>query len=237
MPVTVDAQPQAGLEPLDNLMGQEVDLTGFSTFLNLPDPSPFLSNVLNSQFNILDDSFELPDNLFESDDDNLSSILNVAPLPPISNNSLNVVNTTTTENHCLPDKTMLVPGLMEPNQSINDQPALQDVPATVQLEEIPKGWTRQVITIDQLPGYQKIFFYDAAGKKFTNEEEICKYFESQGKTVKVHNNFSIFVLNWNPDASLLNFYFIFQAGLFDFHSPGQATNTAKENARNNAASD
>jgi len=55
-----------------------------------------------------------------------------------------------------------------------------------QVLEIPKGWTRKVITTSQLPGYQKIFYYNTNGKKFSSVNEIQHYFSRLGKTVKVN---------------------------------------------------
>lgn len=50
-----------------------------------------------------------------------------------------------------------------------------------QLTSIPKGWLRKVVTTSK--GFQKVFYYNPVGKRFSSQEEIDQYFARLGYSV------------------------------------------------------
>ena len=50
-----------------------------------------------------------------------------------------------------------------------------------QLTSIPKGWLRKVVTTSK--GFQKVFYYNPVGKRFSTQEEIDQYFARLGYSV------------------------------------------------------
>ena len=50
-----------------------------------------------------------------------------------------------------------------------------------QLTSIPKGWLRKVVTTSK--GFQKVFYYNPVGKRFSCQEEIDQYFARLGYSV------------------------------------------------------
>lgn len=50
-----------------------------------------------------------------------------------------------------------------------------------QLMSIPKGWLRKVVTMSK--GFQKVFYYNPVGKRFSCQEEIDQYFARLGYSV------------------------------------------------------
>ena len=53
-----------------------------------------------------------------------------------------------------------------------------------QLQEIPRGWLRKVVTTGKARGQQKVFYYNTMGKKFSSKEDVEQYFGRLGQTVK-----------------------------------------------------
>jgi hypothetical protein len=149
-----------------------------------------------------------PEELFDSEDDedeDASSVATTteAPSPEPEANSINssfrvyattaksfgsgdaspgsgkgaVVNVIVTTNQTLPDD----------NDGNGDGDAMLNLPTNPQrgqLEEIPKGWLRKIITSGN-PGHPpKVFYYSSVGKRFSSQEEIDQYFSRLGQTVK-----------------------------------------------------
>lgn len=50
-----------------------------------------------------------------------------------------------------------------------------------QLTSIPKGWLRKVVTMSK--GFQKVFYYNPVGKRFSSQAEIDQYFARLGYSV------------------------------------------------------
>ena len=57
-------------------------------------------------------------------------------------------------------------------------------PQRGQLQEIPRGWIRKVVTTGKGRGQQKVFYYNTMGKKFSCKEDVDQYFGRLGQTVK-----------------------------------------------------
>lgn len=72
------------------------------------------------------------------------------------------------------------------DESNNDQESLNlpSNPQRGQLQEIPRGWLRKVVTTGKARGQQKVFYYNTMGKKFSCREDVEQYFGRLGQTVK-----------------------------------------------------
>lgn len=174
--------------------------------------SPFLSGTTPAQRGALEDNLcSPPDDLFDSEDDNASSVATTteAPSPTSLDYDLNDYTLISSDSSFsfnrrfadssayLTSVSNTLPDFMEENSEDNDEASsngslnLPSNPPRGQLQEIPRGWIRKIITTAQLPGFQKVFYYNNAGKKFSNQEEIDQYFARLGQTVKVvfHNSY------------------------------------------------
>ena len=60
---------------------------------------------------------------------------------------------------------------------------LPTIPQRGQLQEIPKGWLRKIITTGKTSNQPKVFYYNRVGKKFSCQEEIDQFFSRLGQTV------------------------------------------------------
>lgn len=84
-----------------------------------------------------------------------------------------------TQSHCLTET--LETGVEE---SDTDNTAEMTLPSNRfhgQLTSIPKGWLRKVVTTGK--GFQKVFYYNPVGKRFSCQEEIDQYFARLGYSV------------------------------------------------------
>lgn len=169
--------------------------------------SPFLSGTTTSaQRGALEENLcSPPDDLFDSEDENASSVATTteAPSPTSLDYDLNDYTLISSDSSFpfnrrfadssayLTSVSNTLPDFMEENSEDNDEGSsngslnLPSNPPRGQLQEIPRGWIRKIITTAQLPGFQKVFYYNNAGKKFSNQEEIDQYFARLGQTVKV----------------------------------------------------
>lgn len=57
-------------------------------------------------------------------------------------------------------------------------------PKREQLQEIPRGWLRKIITTGKVADQPKVYYYNTVGKKFSCQEEIDQYFSRLGQTVR-----------------------------------------------------
>ena len=57
-------------------------------------------------------------------------------------------------------------------------------PKREQLQEIPRGWLRKIITTGKVADQPKVYYYNTVGKKFSCQEEIDQYFLRLGQTVR-----------------------------------------------------
>ena len=57
-------------------------------------------------------------------------------------------------------------------------------PQRGQLQEIPRGWLRKIITTGKTANQPKVYYYNTMGKKFSSQEEIDAYFSRLGQTVR-----------------------------------------------------
>ena len=69
-------------------------------------------------------------------------------------------------------------------------------PQRGQLQEIPRGWLRKVVTTGKARGQQKVFYYNTMGKKFSSKEDVEQYFGRLGQTVKPG------LFNFDPPAAV-----------------------------------
>ena len=77
------------------------------------------------------------------------------------------------------------PTVSEEDDADNNDAALNlpSNPQRGQLQEIPKGWLRKIITTGKSGNQPKVFYYNKVGKKFSCQEEIDQFFSRLGQTV------------------------------------------------------
>ena len=139
-----------------------------------------------------------PADLFDSEDGDALSVATTTetPTPPPSLNGDPILSNLNATKSPPPndfnqsgEKVVVLPQPVLDNQ---DQPDGHEADTEVsdtlpsnrfhgQLTSIPKGWLRKVVTTAK--GFQKVFYYNPVGKRFSCQEEIDQYFARLGYSV------------------------------------------------------
>ena len=111
----------------------------------------------------------------------------------VETSSSSHVAVTSTSNHILdfvdefgtmPTTTTSMPTMMVEDSNSQVTLNLPTNPQRGQLQEIPRGWIRKIVTTGKGSNEQKVFYYNTMGKKFSCKEEVEQYFGRLGQTVK-----------------------------------------------------
>jgi hypothetical protein len=159
------------------------------------------SSYLQSRCQNSQDLSGPPEELFDSEDDeDASSVATTteAPSPEPEMNGDNKFSIYASSDRFGNDsdvtKTSLVNVIVTTNRVVSEDDDaeadnndatlnLPTNPQRGQLQEIPKGWLRKIITTGKTENQPKVFYYNRVGKKFSCQEEIDQYFSRLGQTV------------------------------------------------------
>jgi hypothetical protein len=145
-----------------------------------------------------------PDELFDSEDDEDASSVATTTEAPSPEPSPNGQNNFTifasdayndgkgTNDVCKASVVKVIvtsnqPPMSEEDDADADTNASLNLPSNPQrgqLQEIPRGWLRKIITTGKTANQPKVFYYNTMGKKFSSQEEIGQYFSRLGQTVR-----------------------------------------------------